>query len=149
MACIKMAGPVADFAYLVDRDGEKAALEATVDGWRELLVVDGPDDDALLSDQAGAASTGAMAYGFAWAAGFFEANRDLISELGEMLRGADGYLGLDATAGRLQGADQAELNRMFAKVSAHTSTVEDVQAHRRELSHHTEGPPCLSATGVR
>ncbi|WP_223694888.1 hypothetical protein [Leifsonia poae] len=140
IACIKMAGPAADFAYLARRDGEDTALEATVDGWRELLNLRHPDDDpdAMRSDQAGAAGSGLMAYGFAWAAGFFTSNRDLISELGAELRAAGGQLNysqvLQRAVRRLQGADPVELTRMLNKVSAYSTAIEDVQANIRNLA---------------
>lgn len=109
----------------------------TVDGWRELLDVDDPDADALFSDQAVAASTGAMNYGFVWAAGLFKENRDLVSELRTELRASGGQPGyiqaLRPAEGRLQASDQMGPIRMPTKVNAHPAAIADVQAHLREL----------------
>ncbi len=139
VACIKMAGPAADFAYLVNRDGEDRALETVVDGWRDLLGLTHPDDDpdAMSSDQAGAAGSGLMAFGFAWAAGFFVTNRALIKEFAGLLLECGGRLSYADVAAvaedRVRGADQLEMVRVFGLLGPFSETVGAVEAHVQAL----------------
>jgi len=139
IACIKMAGPAADFAFLAEHHGEDNALAYTVAGWAELLDLAHPDDDsdAIRSDQAGAASTGLLIYGFAWAAGFYAANRELISDLADTLRTADSRVThqqvLALAGGRLRAADESEVVRVFTKLAPHRTTVDAIEAHVCEL----------------
>jgi hypothetical protein len=135
IACIKMAGPAADFAYFAAKDGEDEALASEVEGWRWYLTLGHPEDDqdAMRSDEAGALQMGLINFGFAWAAGFYKANRELIAELADELRNSGGLLThkqvVDLAGGRIAGSDGPEMLRMFAKLEPYRADIDEVHAH--------------------
>jgi hypothetical protein len=139
IACIKMAGPAADFAYLADKNGEDAQIADAVDGWQYYLGLSHPADDeeAMRSDEAGALQMGLINYAFAWAAGFHMANRDLISELGDELQNDGGYLSYErvvAPAGdRIAGTGGPEMLRMFTKLEPYRAAIDEVHVHMADL----------------
>lgn len=139
IACIKMAGPAADFTYLASKRGEDEMIAHVVDGWQYYLGLYHPadDEDAMRSDEAGALQMGLINYGFAWAGGFYKANRDLIVELGAELRNAGGYLSYEQVVeladGRIVGSDGPEMLRMFAKLEPYLTAIDEVHAHMAEL----------------
>jgi hypothetical protein len=76
-------------------------------------------------------------YGFAWAAGFFDANRALISELAGLLLANGGRLTHDemvaSTGGRLRGADQLVMVGMLSRLSSFAQAIDTIQAHVQAL----------------
>lgn len=138
LACIAMAGPATEFAHHLNTTDEDELITDLVDGWSALSdLIQLPDDEEIHSDEAKAAGAGLLVFGFSWASGFYESNRELIVELAQALLAADGHLDYDTinsmADGRISPPNEATQFRQFVRLQQYTDRISAIQDHIREV----------------
>lgn len=131
---INMAGPAVEYLHRLSQPGadRDRLLADMVDGWRMLLDIELADEGVMATDEAGAASVGMLAHGFAWAVGFVHANDELIDGLAHLLIDSDGYLGNDALwdfAEVIEFPDSDVVEEIYSGLESHTETIRIIHEH--------------------
>lgn len=130
---ISMVGQAVQLAWLTDSLGQAAAIQRSVDGWRETVVYAIQDEEEKTSEE-GILSGGSILVSAPWAVTFVAVNDELITELAALLLASGGHLEPDAflpvVEGRIKSVSVEDNARAFQMLEPYLEQLEEIEVLR-------------------